>query len=175
MQKNWYVFYTRPLLQKRVVSFCKKKKLEFYFPLYRREDENRKGKENVEPLFISYIFIRSEPSMVQEILKNDAVLSVMHWQERPVTLKDEEIDAMRHFTNEYPNIKLENSPVNLESTVQSFSRAVKEVEGNVYSLSCKTIKVNLPSLGCTLVAEVNSQIPESEKFHFSSELLQQYQ
>lgn len=175
MQRNWYVVYTRPLLHKRVASLCKKKKVECYFPVFRRENEFRKGKENLEPLFISYIFIKTEPDMLTEVLKHDAVLSIMHYHDRPIIIKDEEIDALRYFTSEYPNIKLENTDVNPHSNVQSFSRAVKEVEGNVYSLSCKTIKVNLPSLGYTLVAEVNAQIPESDKFHFSSELLKQYQ
>jgi transcription antitermination factor NusG len=175
MEKNWYLFYTRPLLQKRVASFCKKRNLECYSPVCRKEDEMRKGRECIEPLFISYIFIKTDIKTLQEILRHDAVLSVMYWQDKPIDIKEEEIEAIRHFTQEYTNIQLEKSPVCPDGNVQSFSRAVKEVEGNVYSLSCKTIKVNLPSLGYTLVAEVNTRIPESEKFHFTSELLQQYQ
>jgi transcription antitermination factor NusG len=172
MKKNWYVIYSKPQLEKKIVAACNKKKVENYFPLKRvNRDSSKKGRDIYEPLFISMIFINATDEEVNDVRKMDGVLSIMYWQDRPAVINPDEVAAIKEFTSLYENLRVEQSVVNLQQKVTNVSTAVKSAEGNVYSINCKIIKMNLPSLGFTLVAEVDSDpVFGRSEFNLKSDL-----
>ncbi len=67
MQKNWYIIYTKPKCEKKIVAILSKKKIENFFPVNcKRVNYLRKSKLLYEPLFNSYVFANiSESEMAK--------------------------------------------------------------------------------------------------------------
>jgi transcription antitermination factor NusG len=176
MNKNWYIVYSKAQFEKRIVNMCNKKKIENYFPLTQvNSHDSKKGRELYEPLFLSLIFVKIGCEEMNEIKKIEGVLSIMYWKDKPAMVKEEEIAAIKEFTAKYQNIKVQHSRVNMQDVVRNVSTPIKSVDGKVYSISCKTIKMNLPSLGFVLVAEVNTNpVFGQQDFELKNNFLTQY-
>jgi len=174
MNKNWYIIYTKPQLEKRIVASLNKRKIENYFPLA-QINGTRNGKDGSEPLFRTLIFIKVALKELTDIKRIEGVLSLMHYRDQPALINEDEIIAIKDFTSKYHNIKVEPSNVNTTDVVRNISTPTKSVDGKVHSISYKSIRLNLPSLGSILIAEVNI-IPTmaSREFDFKSKLLPHY-
>jgi|SRR5882757_4303734 len=159
-EKNWYVVYTKPRWEKKVARQFEQKKIEYYCPLNRvqRQWSDRK-KIILEPLFTSYVFVRLDEPEQLPVKQTDGVINFIYWLQRPAVVRNEEIDAIKRFMNEYQNVKLEKKSVNLNDKVRIIGGPLMQREGNVVEIKNKTIKVLLPSLGYMLMAEIeNSNI-----------------
>ncbi len=75
---------------------------------------------------------------------------VRQWSDR----KKIEIDCIKKFLNDYNNVQVEKTPININATVRITQGPLMEYEGNVIAIKNKTVKIVLPSLGYSLIAEV---------------------
>jgi transcription antitermination factor NusG len=157
MSQNWYAVYTRPRWEKKVAETLHRKKMEYYCPLNKvvKQWSDRK-KTVMEPLFTSYVFVRVTESGLTALRQIDGVINLVYWLGRPAVIKDVEIETIRNFLNEYPNVKLERVQVNVNDMVRIVSGPLKEHEGKVVAIQNKVIKVILPSLGYMMTAEVKA-------------------
>ena len=174
MQKKWYIIYIKPQLHKKLASFCKKKNIDCYFVAENKT--SRRGADVVsanDPVIHCLFFVNVTEVILAEIKKIEAVFNIMYWQNKPATVKEEEIAAIREFTAHYNNIKVQKTFVDVEGKVQNLSVPVKGVEGNVYSISYKTIKLNLPSLGIAMLADIKRPSPQKNLVDFKSQSVQQ--
>jgi transcription antitermination factor NusG len=152
---NWYAVYTKPRWEKKVAELLTRKKIENYCPLNRvhRQWSDRK-KVILEPLFTSYVFVRIEESNQLPVRITDGVLNFVYWLGKPAIVRDEEIELIKRFLNEHENVQVEKSYVNLNDRVRIINGPLMMREGNVLEVKHKTVKVLLPTLGYTLIAEV---------------------
>jgi transcription antitermination factor NusG len=58
--------------------------------------------------------------------------------------------------NEYQDVKLEKSPINVNDQVRIMSGSFMSREGNILEIKSKTVKVLLPTLGYTMVVEIGN-------------------
>ncbi len=153
--KHWYALYTRPRWEKKVADLLSKKKIENYCPLNKvvRQWSDRK-KTIEEPLFTSYVFVRSTQAEMLAIKQTDGVLNFVHWLGRPALIKDEEINTIKQFLSDYLHVKLQKVQVNINDTVRIISGPLMSREGDIIEVRNKTVKVILPSLGYAMIAEV---------------------
>lgn len=153
--KQWYAVYTRPRWEKKVARELEKKGIDYYCPLNKvyRQWSDRK-KVILEPLFGSYVFVRIYDLEQLPIRKTDGVINFVYWLKRPAVIREEEIDVIKKFLNEYENIQIEKSVVNLNDQVKILKGPLMERIGNVFEIREKTIKIWLPSLGYNISAEV---------------------
>lgn len=153
--KNWYVVYTKPRWEKKVARQLEQKGIEHYCPLTRvqRQWSDRK-KIILEPLFSAYVFVRLEETEQTPVKQTDGVMNFVYWLKKPAVIRDEEIDTIKRFLNEYQTVKLEKSVVNVNDQVRVISGPLMERQGNVLEIRNKTVKVSLPTLGYTIVAEI---------------------
>src|SRR5882757_8464671 len=153
--KSWYAVHTRPRWEKKVAGQLAKKRLEYYCPLNKvqRQWSDRK-KIILEPLFTSYVFVRLSETEHLPVLQTDGVLSFVYWLKKPAVIRDEEIEAIRRFMNDYESVKLEKTEVNVNDRVRIIGGPLMEREGNIVEIKHKTVKVQLPSLGYTLTATI---------------------
>ena len=174
MNKNWYIVYTKPQFEKRVVASLNKKKIDNYFALTQVTNKGT-GRDSIEPLFLTMIFTKVTPKELADIKKIEGALSIMHFKDKPAIINKGEINAIKDFTSKYQDIKVVPSLVDLLDEVRNISTPIKYVDGKVHSISYKTIRLNLPSLGFLLTAEVNI-IPSlaSREVDFKSKLLPHY-
>lgn len=173
MNKNWYIIYSKPHFEKKIVAICNKKKIESYFPLgLVGKATSRKGKESFEPLFTSMVFIKSTPEGIKEVTKIEGVIGLMFWLDKFAIIREKEIEAIKEFTKMYEDITVEKSEVNLAEEISNVSLPVKSVDSKVYSMNSKEIKVNLPSLGYILSAEIlTNHVFGVREFNFKSDIL----
>lgn len=154
MKKNWYIVYTKPQFEKRAAAFFAKRKMEYYLPLISTypDSNGKKAKPQAQPLFQSFVFVFATAEAVCDIKKGDGVLSVLYWKDQPAVINADEIEAIKGFIQVYPNIRVENSLVNSGEPGRKVSNAYEAINGKIYSVSYQEVRLNLPSMGFTLVA-----------------------
>lgn len=158
MNTHWYAVYTKPRWEKKVAEHLTKNSIENYCPLNKVLHQWHDRKKIVqEPLFTSYVFVKVEESRIAELRRIGGVLNLVYWLQRPAVIREEEIDMIKRFLNDYTNVQLEKTVVNVNDVVRVIKGPLMEQEGNVLSVRNRTVRISLPSLGYIMVAEVERQ------------------
>jgi transcription antitermination factor NusG len=155
VENKWYVVYTKPRWEKKVAAQLSRHNIENYCPLNKvlRQWSDRK-KIIEEPLFTSYVFVRIEENAQLDVRMIDGILNFVYWLGKPAIIRDAEIDLIKKFLSDHENVQVQPVEVNLSDKVRIISGPFMMREGNVLEIKRKTVKVLLPSLGCSLVAEI---------------------
>jgi len=158
MQKNWYAVYTKPQAEKKVAALLTKKKMEVLVPMVNAKTKLfRKNKFVFEPLFKSIVFVNATQEETQVLKQTNGVINLLHWLGKPAVIDTSEINAIREFTENYRNIKLEPTTVNNEEEVNNYNGSSISIEGKLYAVKNKMVRVKLPSLGYFLTAELEEE------------------
>ncbi len=159
MQKNWYIIYTKPKCEKKVSSVLTKRKIENYLPANRKEIKYfRRRKLHDEPLFNSYVFVCLQESEVdKQFILTDGVLNFVYWKGKPAIISNAEIDAIRQFTSNHQNIRLEKTNISLNEAPKLIDGARYSLDGNVLTVKNTIVKINLPSIGFNMIAEIATE------------------
>lgn len=154
-EKAWYAVYTRPNWEKKATRQMELKGIECYCPLNKVQKQWSDRKKIVlEPLFSNYVFVRVQLASHPLVRKIDGVINFVYWLKKPAVVRDEEIEVIRQFMNDFTNVKLEKCNVNQDDQVRVVGGPLMLREGSVLEVKHKTVKILLPSLGYSLVAEV---------------------
>ncbi len=155
-KNHWYAVYTKPRWEKKVAAILTSRNIENYCPLNKVQRQWSDRKKTIEePLFKSYVFVNVEERGHVDVKRVDGVLNFVSWLNKPAIIRDEEIETIKLFLNDHQNVYLEKADVNLNDRVRILSGPLMTREGNVLEIKHKTVKVLLPSLGFTLVAEIS--------------------
>jgi len=159
MQKNWYAVYTKPNCEKKVSRALTKMGVEVFFPLnYKRYPTFLRGNFVQEPLFKSFIFLKAEEDYVINLSKRvKGVLSLLYWLGKPATIDNDDINAIKEFTNNYKEISLLKLDVNLKIKEGIIDDILLTMDGKILTIKNRTIKMNLPSLGYTMVSKLEDK------------------
>lgn len=153
---HWYAVYTKPRWEKKVAAILTSRNIENYCPLNKVQRQWSDRKKTIEePLFKSYVFVNVEEKEHSEVKRVDGILNFVSWLNKPALIRDEEIETIKLFLSDHRNVHLEKADVNLNDRVRILSGPLMTREGNVLEIKHKTVKVLLPSLGFTLVAEIS--------------------
>ena len=168
MQKNWYAVYTKPNCEKKVSRALNKMGIEIFFPLnYKRYPTFLRGQFVSEPLFKSFIFLKAEENHVINLSKQvKGVLSLLYWLGKPATIDSDDIKAIKEFTNNYKEIALERLDVNLKNDEGIIDDILLNIDGKILMIKNRAIKVNLPSLGYTMIAQIEDKDIFARKSYF---------
>jgi len=138
LQKTWYAVYTRPRWEKKVAGLLLEKGIEHYCPINKvtRQWSDRK-KVVMEPIFKGYVFVKLEDQKKWEVKQIPGILNFVYWLGKPAIIRDEEIDIIRKFLNEFDDVQVEekglvvNSEVRIKQGVlMNYNGIVIEVLGN---------------------------------------------
>ncbi|MDD5205832.1 MAG: UpxY family transcription antiterminator [Desulfobacterales bacterium] len=94
---NWYAIHTRSHFEQKVFDGISGKSVEVFLPkiqvMSRRKDRRKKI---MIPLLPGYVFVRFEmdPEVYWEIVKTVGVVRMIGFMGKPVSAKDEEINAL---------------------------------------------------------------------------------
>ena len=154
-KKQWFIVYTRPGGEKKLVTLLEKKGLEAYCPLnkaYRHLDDRKRV--IAEPLFSSYVFVRASDTEHSSIMETDGFVSFVYWLAKPAVICKDEIITIKNFLTEYDYVSIEKSEVFPNDKVRILNGPLVLWDGNVIEVRTTTVKILLPSLGYSLVAEI---------------------
>lgn len=158
MQKNWYIIYTKPRYEKKMAALLTKRKIDNFCPLNSRMIKSSwRNKVHQEPLFNSYVFVYINQSDISQVTQMDGVVSLVYWKGNPAIIKEDEIEAIKGFILDYPNIKIVRTQVNVNDVARIIDGPSYSIDGKVLTVKNKIIKVNLPSLGYTMIAEMQTE------------------
>jgi transcription termination/antitermination protein NusG len=162
--KRWYVVYTHAKWEKKVASILSRKEIENYCPLNRVQKQWSDRKKIVyEPLFTCYVFVRISKKESVHVLQTEGVLNYVNWQGKPAVIRDSEIELIKKFLLEHPNVRLEKIEVYVNDTVHIKCGLFMEQEARVIEVLDKTLRVSLPSLGYMMLAEIPKSYVEVVK------------
>ena len=155
--KKWLAVYTKPRYEKKVAELLTKKGIENYCPLNRIQKQwSDRKKIILEPLFKSYVFVCIDADETLAVRQTNGVMNFVYWLSKPAVIRHEEIDIIKRFLNDHANVKLEKVAVNVNDTVRIISGPFMEQEGKVISITNRSIKIMLPSLGYWIHAEAET-------------------
>ena len=171
MQKNWYAVYTKPQCEKKVAAIFSKRKIDFFLPMVYEKMKTFKGQKFVfNPLFKSIVFAYVTPEETALLKQVNGVINLLYWLNRPAVIATDEIETIKEFVENYRNLKVEPAVVNSREVVNNYNGASVAIEGKLYAVTNKTIKANLPTIGYSLVAELE----EESIFIRETPMFQQY-
>jgi transcription antitermination factor NusG len=175
MQRNWYIIYTKPKCEKKIAATFSKKKIENFLPInYKRRNSIWSSKLMYEPLFDSYIFVNIAETEIAKIKTVDGVVNLVYWKGEPATISENEIDLIREFTYKYQDIHLQKTFINPNEVLEVIKKPTYSMVVNLLNIKNTSGKVNLPSIGFTMMAEINSDFVMGKEIAFGNrELLLQ--
>ncbi|MGH2648502.1 MAG: UpxY family transcription antiterminator [Ginsengibacter sp.] len=158
MQKNWYIIYTKPKCEKKVAALLTKKRIENFSPVNCKEiKSSKKSKVIYEPLFDCYVFTYIDEKDIDQLKQIDRIVSLVYWKGMPAIINDDEIKIIKEFTSDYQNIKLVRNRVNINDLAGVIEGPSYSLDGKVLTVKNKKVKVNLPSLGFIMIAELEKE------------------
>ncbi|MCE7995882.1 MAG: UpxY family transcription antiterminator [Roseivirga sp.] len=152
----WTAFYTKPRNEKKVAERLLLQGFEVYCPTITvvKQWSDRKKKVK-EPVFSSYIFAHVNEQKRQQILMDPAIVSSVFWLKKPVHIRDAEIQAIKEFLDDFPQVKgavLEIAPGDRAVITAG---PLRGEEGVVRQKRGGKVLLQLYSLGLELQAEVS--------------------
>jgi transcription antitermination factor NusG len=160
MSKNnsyWFAVYTRPRWEKKVAKLLDEKGIENYCPLNKvvKQWSDRK-KVVLEPIFKSYVFIRVSEEDKWELKKINGILNFVYWLGKPAHIRDEEIDIIKKFLNEFSGIEVEQE-LQVNSKVRIKQGALMNYQGILLEISGNRAKIKIESMGLQLSAHFDKK------------------
>lgn len=158
MQKNWYAVYTKPQCEKKVAAIFTKKKIDFFLPMgYVKTKTFKSHKFLFNPLFKSIVFVYITQEEISLLKQINGVINLLYWLNKPAIIAVKEINTIKEFIEGYQNIKVEPFVVNSNEEVNNHNGSSISIDGKIFTVFNKTIKINLPTIGYSLVAEAKEE------------------
>ena len=155
---NWYAVNTRPRWEKKVAQVLDTKGIENYCPLNKvvKQWSDRK-KIILEPIFRGYVFVKVDEQKKWDIKKIDGILNYVYWLGKPAKIKEEEINTIKKFLNEFTNIHVENLGLQVNQKVRIRQGVLMNYEGILLELSGSRAFVKIESMGLQLSAHFDKR------------------
>ncbi|GAA4080437.1 UpxY family transcription antiterminator [Flavobacterium cheonanense] len=144
---NWFVIYTKPQQELKVLERLQKINIEAYCPVIEevRQWSDRK-KKVIVPLIKSYVFIRVDFENRFKVFDVPGVVRYLFWMGKPAIVYDNEIIALREsLTNSYSALKIETIAVGERLKIKQ--GPFQNNEGTVVKVNAKHVTIALEQLG----------------------------
>lgn len=150
---NWYVVYTRPRWEKKVAATLAERGIPHYCPLNKvlKQWSDRK-KVVMEPLFKGYVFVQVEEGKKWDIKAVDGILNYVYWLGKPAIVRNDEIDTIRKFLQEFSEVEVVNAGISNADKVLIKQGVLMNYKGIVVEVLGNKARVNIESMGLALSA-----------------------
>ncbi len=165
-EKQWYVVYTRPRLEKKVVAALQRKKIETYCPFKKVEQQWMLAKRVItEPLFTCQVFVYSNEADFAQIKQTEGVINFAYWHGLPAVINAEELSTIKSYLTDLYKISVEKIPVSNNGAITLSKGPVIQSEGSGMVVRERSVRINLPSLGYALIAvpKMNVEVVKTVK------------
>jgi len=151
--KTWYVVYTRPRWEKKVAAVLADRGVLHYCPLNKVQKQWSDRKKIVfEPLFKGYVFVQMDARHKWDIKQVDGIINFVYWLGKPAIVKDEEIDIIRKFLQEFNDVEVVNTTPQKNDNVLVKQGIMMDYKGIILELRGNKALVKVQSMGVELSA-----------------------
>ena len=150
---NWFVIYTKPQQELKVLERLQKINIEAYCPVVEeiRQWSDRKKKIEV-PLIKSYVFVKIEDKNRNAVFEIPGVVRYLFWLGKPAIVRDSEIIALQESLNKpYSSIKVESFSIGKRLVIPN--GPFQDKAGTIVKVSSKYVTVALEQLGMLVSIE----------------------
>ena len=156
---QWYAVYVKSRYEKKTSKLLADKDIEVYLPLLNRLKQWSDRKKMVEePLFKSYVFVRSDLKNYYDILNTPGIVRFVGFEGKPVPVPDNQIVAVRQFVGEYDDSSDISELHNLQEgqLVEIVYGEMKGLVGRLVSLKGKQrLLVDIESVGRSIPINIS--------------------
>ncbi len=155
----WYAVYTKPRWEKKVANLLDEMGIENYCPLNKviKQWSDRR-KVVMEPVFKSYVFVKTTDKLKWELKKVNGILNFVFWLGKPALIKEEEIVTIKKFLNEFSDVQVEEqSKLTVNSKVRIKQGLMMNYQGMLIELSGNKARVRIESMGIFLNAQFDKK------------------
>ena len=133
-----------------------KQSMEVYCPLNKvLKKWSDRFKVVEEPLFKSYVFVKVADAEKGAVRFVDGVVNFVYWLGKPAIVREEDIEKIKRFLNEFSDVQVERLDSIVPGTrVIITSGVFIDQSAKVVLERNKTVILEIESLGCRLVAQV---------------------
>ncbi len=153
MEMNWFIVYTKPEVEKKVLNLLSQKNIEYYWPKYKDAYGPHDKNYHSHPLFKSYIFVKTYKNTLKDLKKIPGVLNMVYWLNRPAIISESEIKYLKEFLDDHVDVSIEKVAVNMQWLKNPANNITIENE-NIYKDSVEQKNLTLYSLGYKITARV---------------------
>lgn len=155
---SWYALYIKPRWEKKVAGKLENRGFDIYCPLAKHTRQwSDRIKVVMEPVFRGYIFINTEIDGLWKAMETDGVIAPVRYLAKPAVIRDEEIDTIRKFLNEFEQFEVENIALEQKDQVRVKQGVLMNYEGIVLEVHGSTALVRINSLGLQLKAQFDKK------------------
>ncbi len=154
----WFAVHTKPRWEKKVAGLLDSNGIENYCPLNKvvRQWSDRK-KVVLEPVFKSYVFVKIEEDKKWEVKKINGILNYVYWLGKPAHIREEEIDTIRKFLNEFNDVSVEKKNFHVNTKVRIKQGVLMNYEGMIVEVSGSRVIVKIDSMDLQLSAHFDKK------------------
>ena len=158
IEKVWYAVYTKPRWEKKVAALLLEAGIENYCPINKvtRQWSDRK-KIVLEPVFKGYVFVKVEEAKKWEVRSISGVLNFVYWLGKPAVIRDEEIDVIRKFLNEFNDVQVESKGLVVNSEVRIKQGVLMNYHGIIVEVIGSRAVVKIDNLDLQLSAHFDKK------------------
>ena len=134
------------------------KGIENYCPLNKvvKQWSDRK-KVVLEPIFKCYVFVKVEEQKKWDLKRIDGILNYVYWLGKPAKIKEEEINTIKKFLNEFSDVSIEQIGLQVNQKVRIRQGVLMNYEGILLELSGNRAFVKIESMGLQLSAHFDKK------------------
>ena len=164
IESKWFVFYTNPRAEKAVSKNLVDKGYEVFLPLQKKLKiwKNRQRRYVDEPLFPSYIFIKTRSSDIYNILKTYGICKCIIFEKNPCAIPNKDIEAIRIMIQS-EEVTSSNNDFNEGEKVLVIRGPLTGYEGTLFNQKGKN-KFGIQIKGINLIASIDISIEDIQHF-----------
>ena len=149
--KNWFVLYTKPKQELRVVDELSKIGINSYCPTVKMIKQYSDRKKKIEkPLIPSYIMVYIEESKRKLVFSIPGIVRYLFWLGKPAMVHENEINIMKkHLEGVYSSISISKLIIGQMYKISEGPLAGNT--GKIVEMKKNKVKLELASLGMTVV------------------------
>ncbi len=154
--RHWHVVYTKPKWEKKVDLNFAKKGIESWCPTQKKERQWSDRKKIIEePLFKSYVFVRTTKAEYNNVLSTMGVVRFLYFEKKPAIIRDNEIELIRKYLGlSYTNIQVVDMGEMKPNTKVAVNNGLfMGQRGEVVKADKKSVYVRLDSINLMMIVE----------------------
>lgn len=153
LHKSWYVVYTKPRWEKKIVDLLYKAQIEYYCPFIETVKQWSDRKKVVkEPVFKSYVFVRVSEANKWKVKDIPGIINYVYRLGKPAMIHDYEIQLIKDFLQGNRNFFYKQSPFKPGDVIRVNSGVFLNLEGRVVAFKGKQLQIEISRLGLALLA-----------------------
>lgn len=147
---NWYVLYTSPRAEKQVRDKIMARGIKCWLPLHKSPRIWSDRIKIVEmPLYSSYVFVYCQEVQLRELLLVYGVSRIIYYNEKPASIRQEEIDAIENFLKQ-----AEGRQLYIGEEVEILCGAMKHVSGKIKKIKKNHLVLHVEQIEATICVKL---------------------